>query len=275
MALTSNSDLYGAAHEDGFNLIIHHVMQQRPSLFNYGTASFLQNPEELFCREIKSHPEVARRGNPLASSVDPLPIPGTNLGVEFCFQISNLAIDFHPGNQFDLPAELTPPLNDQQASLYLEVCAAIACPEREIVERFADQLAVESSKQGKDKEHKDDVGRPLQPLPFKSIECFCLKIFATAHAELIGSRNDKQLGIRLDGLEIVDIEPQGLENSLECYIGSIIRLSLLPKLRFPLSTMLLEIPGLFNIAISPAPVSNNPAIEEDQIKVFANMEVSP
>jgi len=274
MALTSNSDLYGAAHEDGFNLIIHHVMQQRPSLFNYGTASFLQNPEEMFCKNIKAHPEVARRGNPLAASIDPLPVPGTHLGVEFCLQISELAIDFHPGNQFDLPDELSPPLNNQQASFYIEVCAAIACPEREIVERFADQLATGSSDQGKEKDRKED-NPPLQPLPFKNIECFCLKLFATAHAELIGPANDKTLGIRMDGLEIVDIKPQGLENSLECYIGTIIRLSLLPKLRFPLSTLLLEIPGLFSVAISPAPVNNNPAIEDDQIKVFANLEVSP
>lgn len=275
MAFTSSSDLYGAAHEDGFNLIIHHVMRQRPSLFNYGTVSFLQSPNELFCKKIESHPEVTRRGNPLASSVNPLPIPGTNLGVEFCFQLTSMEIDFHPGNQFDLPGELNPPLDRQQAAVHFEVCAAIACPEREIVEHFADELASLPAEAGKDKRDKEEDDKPIKPLPFKSIECFCLDIFATAHGELIGPEHSKSLGVRLDGLEIVDIRPEGLENSLECYIETIIRLSLLPKLRFPMTTVLLEIPDLFSVGISPAPVANNPAIEEDQIKVFANLEVSP
>ena len=269
---TSSSDLYGAVHEDGFNLIIHHIMQQRPSLFNYGTISFPQNSNELFCKIIDVHPEVTRRENPLASSIDPLPVLGTNLGVEFCFQVSSMTIDFHPENQFELPNELDPPLNRQQASVHIEVCAAIACPEKEIVERFADELASLPSREGKDR--KDD-NKPIHPLPFKSLECFCLDVFATAHSELIGPDHDKKLGIRLDGLEIVDIKPEGLENSLECYIETIIRLSLLPKLRFPITTMLLEIPDLFSVAISTAPVASNPAIEEDQIKVFANLEVSP
>lgn len=273
MAFTSSSDLYGAAHEDGFNLIVQHVMQQRPSLFNYGTASFLQNSNELFCKKIEAHPEVTRRENPLASSIDFLPVPGTNLGVEFCLQVTSMAIDFHPGNQFDLPNELNPPLNRQQASVHIEVCAAIACPEREIVERVADELASLPSQEGKDKNGKED-GKPVQPLPFKTIECFCLDIFATAHSELIGSEYDKKLGFRLDGLEIVDIKPEGLENSLECYVETIIRLSLLPNLRFPITTLLLEIPDLFSVAFSPASVINNPAVEEDQVKLFVDLEVS-
>jgi hypothetical protein len=39
MAFTDNSDLYGAINEEGINLIAQHIMRQRPSLFNYGTAA--------------------------------------------------------------------------------------------------------------------------------------------------------------------------------------------------------------------------------------------
>jgi hypothetical protein len=35
---TDNCDLYGAIHEDGINRVVRHIMRQRPSLFNYGTA---------------------------------------------------------------------------------------------------------------------------------------------------------------------------------------------------------------------------------------------
>lgn len=35
MAFTDSSDLFASFHEDGFNRLISHVMQQRPSLFNY------------------------------------------------------------------------------------------------------------------------------------------------------------------------------------------------------------------------------------------------
>ena len=38
MALTDKCDLFGAVHEKGVNRVTRHMMRQRPSLFNYGTA---------------------------------------------------------------------------------------------------------------------------------------------------------------------------------------------------------------------------------------------
>ena len=54
MAFTDNCDLYAAVHEDGVNLVIRHIMRQRPSLFNYGTSDVAHN------REFGVHPLRSR-----------------------------------------------------------------------------------------------------------------------------------------------------------------------------------------------------------------------
>jgi hypothetical protein len=57
-------------------------------------------------------------------------------------------------------------------------------------------------------------------------------------------------------------------------------LMLKEKLVFPISTMLFDIP-LLNIATISAqltpnpPIPNNPAIEDDQLKVFITLTVAP
>jgi hypothetical protein len=38
MAFTDNADLFASVGEDGINLVVRHIMRQRPSLVNYGTA---------------------------------------------------------------------------------------------------------------------------------------------------------------------------------------------------------------------------------------------
>ena len=89
----------------------------------------------------------------------------------------------------------------------------------------------------------------------------------------------------LDGFEIVDIVPTGLENSIECYVVLTLKLSVLPGLRILLKEMPLNLtqgvtdlfPKPTNIVLSSMPVSpalpNNPAIEEDLLKVFIKAEV--
>ena len=75
MAFTDDSDLFGSLDETGLNRIARHMLQQRPSLFNYATRFFITQPDRL-CQRIDAHPEVVRRGNPLITEEEPLPIPG-------------------------------------------------------------------------------------------------------------------------------------------------------------------------------------------------------
>lgn len=289
MAFTDHCDVFGAVHEDGINRVIMHLMQQRPSLFNYGTAWFAADPDRM-CQRIIAHPEVTRRNNPLVSVEDPIAIPGTDglLGMDFCFQLAALRVDFHPGNVLALPPELNPPLQPQTLALGIRVCGGLACPDAAVVDRYAELIATRhpplglpgSKEHGKDKPREPDDGPkpPPRPLPGRPI-CFCLDVFATAGLRVTGSPGRQVLSIRLGGLEIVDITPAGLEHNLECFLATTLRVGILPRLRIALDTLTFELGKFASLTVEATPVSatvpHNPAIQNDQLEVFISTGVGP
>ena len=274
MPFTANSDLYGAIHEEGINRVAVHIMRQRPSLFNYGTALVARNPE-LLCERIDAAPAVIDRGNPLVTIEDPLPVLGTNgaFGVNFCFQLTKAEIDFHPGNVFNLPPELSPPLAAQRFALHVRVCGGLGCPPKEILDRLQPPPP--------SKEPLTHVPPPQPPvvLPTRQLECFCIDLYVVGHVEVTGAAGSQKLLGKVDGLEIVDIRPKGLENSVECYLNLLLRLAILPRTAIAIEKMVFDLLKLATITLSATPVSpavpNNPAIEDDQLKVFVDFEVTP
>ena len=269
VAFTDNSDLYGAIQEDGINLVAQHVMRQRPSLFNYGTDLMASNPE-LLCKTIDPAPAVLERGNPLITVENPLPVLGTNgaVALNFCFQLTDVKVDFHPGNVITLPPELNPPLGAQHFAIQVHVCGGLGCPSRDIVDEIPDMPPIDHT------HGKPEQGKPIVPHP--RMECFCLDLFAVGHAEVTGTVGNQRLLGKIDGLEIADIEPEGLENSLECYLKLLLQLVILPRASFAIEKMVFDILNLATITLSASTtVPNNPAIEEDQLKVFIDWEVSP
>jgi len=286
MAFTDNCSIFAAFHEDGFNRIISHVRNQRPSLFNYATADVAANPR-LLCEVIRTHPIVPQRGNPLVTIVDPLPIPGTQYGVNFAVQLTDLEIDFHPGDVFRLPPELDP-LAKQSLAIKLRVCGGIGCPPRELVDKLTPRPPRPDDKRNDNqRDHgrvNEDDKRPLIPLPTDNLICFCVDAFATGGVRIATYHGKPYLEPFLDGFEIVDIRPRGLEDGMECYISLVLRLAVLPGLRILLAHAPLNltqgVPDLFvatNVVLTPTPLSaavpNNPAIEDDLLKVFINAEV--
>jgi hypothetical protein len=272
MAFTDNCSIFAAFHEDGFNRIVGHVRRQRPSLFNFATADVAANPR-LLCEAISAHSIVFQRGNPLVTIVDPLPIPGTPYGVNFAVQLTDLALDFHPNDVFPLPRELNP-LAEQRLAIKLRLCGGIGCPPRELVDRLTPPPRDPASPR-----EKGNI-----PLPAGRLICFCLEAVVTGGIRIATYFGRPYLEPFLDGFEIVDITPQGLEDGMECYISLMLRLSVLPGLRILLSHAPLNltqgVPDLFgptNVVLTPAAVSaavpNNPAIEGDLLKVFINAEV--
>lgn len=271
MALTDHCDVFGAVHEDAFNRIFGHLMRQRPSLFNYGTRFFVTNPQNM-CHEITPHPEVLRRHNPLMTHEAPLPIPGTGglYGMEFCAQLVEAKIDFHP-QSMRLPPELDP-LPEQQASLSARFCVGVLCPDKKYTERIGDALAKAAA------DPKDDPDGPppvITPLPGERVHCFCLEIFATLRIERVRDQSGDVLVPRLEGLEIVDLRPEGLENALECYVATTLRLGILPKMRFAVDAMIAGLGSFMGLVPALTPLSgdvpHNPAIEDDQLKLFVDM----
>ena len=286
MAFTDHCDIFASFNEEGFNRIISHIKMQRPSLFNYATADVAENLE-LLCKAIKPHPIVVIRENPLVTIVDPLPIIGTSYGVNFAIQLVELRVDFHPGDEFDLPPELNPPLEAQRLALKMKLCGGIGCPPKDIVDKYIPPPK-DPAKPVEEKPYDPDRPRedvPLIPLPARKLTCFCLDAYATGGVRIVTYNDKPYLEPFLDGVEIVDIEPDGLENNLECYIGLMLKLVVLPALRILLKHAPLNLtqgatdlfPQPTNVNLSPMPTSsalpNNPAIENDLLKVFIKLEV--
>lgn len=275
MAFTDHCDVFTAVHEDGFNRIFQHIMRQRPSLFNYGTRFFSVQPDRL-CHKIEVHPEVLRRGNPLITVEDPLPVPGTggSFGMDFCAQLTEMAVDFHPSNKFNLPPELEP-LEPQTAALTAQFCVGLVCPNRERAQYLGDALAELAEQDDSKPRDEKDPRLPPAPIPGETIMCFCLKVFATIRIERLTTGLGEVLVPRLMNLEIVDIQPENLENTLECYVETILRVGILPRLRFAVDTLIEDMGSFLGLTPTLTPISadvpNNPAIEGDRVKIFVNL----
>jgi hypothetical protein len=273
MAFTDNCDLFGAVHEDGVNRVIRHIMRQRPSLFNYATADVAANPR-LWCSKVDHTADVTKYGNRLFTIMDPLPLLGADappVGIGFCAQLVEAQIDFHEGNTVGLPAELNPPLQEQHFSLEFRVCGAIECPSPKLVDHIPVSSHAQRGQEGK--------GRPGPPIVLPgSTHCFCLDVYAVGHIsrQLVGGH--EALVGRVDDMDIVDIKPDALESNLICYLQTTVNVVLREKLTVAIETLLFSFPlfGLATVTLSPTPdppVVNNPAIEDDQVKVFVTMTV--
>ncbi len=298
MAFTDHSDLFGSVHEDGINRVVRHIMRQRPSLFNYATAFFVEKPEML-CVRVEAAPAVKEAGNPLFTVQEPIPVLGTPvpIGLNWCFQLTEAEIDFHPGNVITLPPELGR-LQPQRLALHVKACFGLDCPPDDLIEELIPAIEVLTIAQ-REEDEKDSnrlvavtrrVSKPRDTvvLPTRELLCFCLELFVVAHFEWgrIGGDERQWLKVRLDGMEIVDLQPTPMENMIECYVKTVLRLGILPRLSTPLEAMILNVTEMLQqqgltigeiITLQPAPVPaavpNNPAVEEDQLKAFINLVV--
>jgi hypothetical protein len=272
MAFTDNCDLFGAAHEDGVNRVIRHIMRQRPSLFNYATADVAAHAH-LWCAKVAHTADVTKYGNPLFTIMDPLPVFGADappVGLGFVAQLVKAEIDFHKGNTIQLPAELSPPLKPQHFSLHFRVCASIECPSPRLVDRIPVG----------DVRHPGKGNREPKPpivLPGDT-RCFCLDVYAIGEVthQVVAGR-DSLVG-KVDDMDIVDIKPEALEDNLICYLMTTVNVVLREKLTVAIETLMFKIPlfGLATVTLSPTPnppIPNNPAIEDDELKVFITMTV--
>lgn len=268
MAFTDNCDLFAAVHESGVNRVITHVMRQRPSLFNYASADVASNPE-LWCSRFEFTPDVTNYGNPLFTIMDPIPVFGADsppVALGFIVQLVKAEVDFHPGNVITLPAELSPPLPAQHFAMQVTVCGGIVCPDQKQI----DGLPFPT---------RQETGHKPPPVILRGpLKCFCLDAVATGHVERVNVNGKESLLGKVDGLEIVDLKPEDLESNIECYLKTTLNVVLHQKLTIAIETLTLSFP-LFDIAtvtVFPTPnppIVNNPAVEEDQVKIFLSMTV--
>ncbi len=284
MALTDDCDIYAAVDEEAANRIVQHVMRQRPSLFNYASSYIAAHPK-LACAPVQRTSDVDLYHNPLFQVEPPLPLVGVDappVALNYCAQLVDAEIDFSPGNRFQLPGELNPPLAAQRLALQLRICAGLDCPVPELIDGIQPGSPDEQASQS-----GSDRGKSAQPPPppfvppTRQLLCFCLDVFAIGHLEIDDLFGEPHLVIHIDAVDIVDIKPDALESTLNCYIRSVAELILREKLTFPvLGTFLLNLPFLklpkVTVSLAPnPPVANNPAVEDNQVKVFIDLTVAP
>lgn len=316
MPFTDLSDLYGAVNEEGINLVVRHIMRKRPSLFNYGTQAVIDDPS-LRCVRIDAAPEVVSRGNPLITREDPIEIWGTNgqWGLDFCAQLTEVTLDFHPGNAVTLPPELDP-LEQQHFAISSTACAGIGCPSEDFLRRLPplrshgskldagrrdlQRWADQAREHGRDErrpnderfddrgldgrkpdDRRDEPKLPPRPIPSDKLNCFCLRLFIEGHFETSGTSTQPLLEAKVDGVEIVDITPQELEDSLECYLRLVLQLAILPQLTVALQKLLLDVVAMMpagiaiEIPVGTAQIPNNPSVEQDELRVRINVVTGP
>ncbi len=297
MAFTDHSNVYAAAHEAGFNKIVRWFARYRPTLVNYGTAWVAQEPFRRLCQKPDVIQDIRDRGLAIVSVERPLPIPTTPFGMNWSLQLTDLEIDFHPTSVFALPPELGERLEPQHFGLRLRACFGLGCPSRrleevlddlgarlgDVVEREVrdDREQRDDRKDRDDREKPPDVEKPLVPIPTDGLTCWCLEAFVVGrivHRERSGRH---RVELELQGLELVDIAPDPLESIVECYARTVIKLVLLPRLSFELRAYTLGASDYLGaVTVEPAlggpnPAPHNPAVEDDQVKIYLNVGVAP
>jgi hypothetical protein len=280
MAFTDHCDLYAAVNEAGLNLIARHIMRQRPSLFNYATSFIAQHPS-LACEPVDASADIITYNNPLFATEDPLPLLGIDappVALNYCAQLTKAEVDFFPGNVIALPAELNPPLPAQHFSMAVRICAGLDCAWDELgkIEPWPPSQQPGAAA-GRDR--PPPAQTPPEVPSGRKLDCFCLDGLVIGHAAIQQLFGQPTLVAHVDAVDVVELAPPGLKQAVNCYIRDTIELLLREKLMFPLvhtfffDFAFLKLPG---ITVQPAPnppILHNPAIEDDQIKVFVDFKV--
>lgn len=248
--------------EEGVNLFIEHLQRQRPSLFNYGSPYVVAKPN-LWCVPIESSPGVS----PLMTTESALPVLGSNgiYSLDWCVQFREPRVDFYPGNTIALPQELGL-LQRQEFALQATICGGIACPLEGSLEKLP------PAPEWPDEDNKITPSTILT----RGLACFCVDLFARGRVELeAASTGNHKLRGRLLGLEIQEVKPEGLENSLECYISTVLQLVVIPRASVELPRLALDLLELAHIGLEPSTsVPHNPSVAKDQIEVFIDFTVT-
>lgn len=260
-------------------------------------------PESALCSAVDTAPEVREWNNPLMEEVEPLPVLGTDgiVKLDYCLQIADLSIDFSPD---DPPVDV----GEQQFALSVVACGGLGCPYEEAMDGVRKRVMelradhgdkidkLDTYSEEKRNQIERELGIPIIP-DWDDLECFCLRVTVVgsvtpdgppAEGAWLTLKNTPELSVddlifaSRSGDEEFSMPP-GLTNSLTCYLRSFIEFSLIPALNNALNGISPSIPAksFFSIRFSKAkPVGSlptgsqigpNPAIEDDQLKVYANI----
>jgi hypothetical protein len=151
------------------------------------------------------------------------------------------------------------------------LCGAIECPSQDLINRVpaGGQFSGQGATVLKEPGSIELQGR---------LDCFCLDVVAIGHVQQVAIAGRPSLLTQVESMDIVGIEPQGLEANMVCYLKTTVNVVLREKLTIAIETLMLSFSlfGLGTVTLEPTPnppVPFNPAIEEDQLKAFMTMKV--
>ena len=269
------ADLFASVSDDAVNRIIDFAHVHAPYLFNYVAPSitFVTDKDGqvtriddlwLVCSPVPDPPEKV----PKYKRMPPFALPGIPIDLPYSIQIIDLALDFHPSDAVALPPELLPPLAPQHFALKAMLQFGLACVP-------PDAVAL-----GKWNSGFPSGERPLKVLPVTDLICFVISIAATGHLIVTSTQPPgapvplDEIHLEMDGVEIVDIEPKGLENAAECYLVAVLRGFVLPQLVLQFQQLAVNAIGLTTVTPSLTPkLPNNPAIEQNELRIWLDVKL--
>lgn len=208
-------------------------------------------------------------------------------------------------------SELPGAVDEQQFGARVTVCAGLACPDDDEYGRVRDRLADLRDAHGdelKKDSLREELGLPIIPTA-TDLSCFCLGVAVVGSVDMRGPtvpgevlvREDDDTGMRVEiagtpELVVEDIVlyepgggefsfPGGFTASLTCYLRSFVEFALVPALETALERIVIGLPTDSLIALDLAgtslgvsfptgPPANNPAVEEDEFRVYTDVDVA-
>jgi hypothetical protein len=265
------ADLYAAITDDTVNRIINLLHARVPFLFNYvapsvrlrtNEAGQLMGFEELWltCSEVVPVPPP---GVPRYRRIPSFELPGIAVKLPCSIQLIDLNFDFHPSDTVTMPAELSPPLASQRFVIQAMIQFGLACV----------PPSVASTPRLQTYTHDIPITR-LPVLPVESLTCFLIEIFVTGHLVVVetGTPPTQQIKLEIDGLEIKDIAPSGLEQAVECYLVAMLKGAILPELVLALQTIPINTLGIGSVTPTlTRGLPHNPALEQNELRVWLDL----
>jgi hypothetical protein len=272
------ADLFGAVTDDAINRIINFAHARAPYLFNYVAPSLAFVTDDqgkvtgtkdlwLTCSPVPDPPP----GVPKYRRIPAFELPGIPIKLPYSIQLIDLTLDFHPSDTLNLPAELNPPLAAQRFAISAMVQFGFACMPPALVENLIKQQFGTFI--------LEQHGLPV--LPVEALDCFLLSLFATGHLTVkkaaqpvMATSALDEIRLEIDGIEIVDIAPKGLEHVIECYLVAMLKGYVLPNAVLALQRLVVNTLGITTVTPTlTAGLPNNPAIEENELRVWLDLTV--
>lgn len=227
MSLTETSEVFVAVEESALNDLITATCNARPHLLNYGSPAFVPTSSVS------------------ATQMAPIPFPGSP-GLQWSVKLSTPQLDLFKQDQ-PLPPELS--LGAGQFSLSTQVRLCVDCAARGKGDPKDDQHDQHNQthrdpRDDRWPDDRDDWGKAQNPM------CCELRVYAVGHLVSTWTAGQQAIGFAVDAVEIVDIEPNGLESVVECLLTMILR-SVLATMSLPVTALEL---GAFTLTPTQGPL---------------------